>query len=662
MNIIITDINNKIGATQTSKLWGGYTNANINKQRLNGQTYKLSNTMTQKDLQKNIMKSMKLEKGYNYMVTSIFKYGFRAGQMFNSENYNDKEIIYNIGKEYKEMIENEGKSLNENIQYFTLYKYKVNSNKGGDDYHNDCLYYALQRSVNVMPKEIKTRIKLKKFLGIERCEKICISDISKIEELFIKQQKTSINITGEYNYDSKHTDMSQNIQLCLKNEQYTIKNNENKNGFKIRPNYNVFFPKGKNKIEIYMYYNVEDDSNIIYNGEYRNISTKTLKQMERDDNIMFNSKNIRITKIKKMINNSDKLTYIKETIKQEYDEYLLLCDEMKEKTNGIVNIYKYRSIKYCALDFLRMKSKKVKNPEKISKQEAEYLNNSFFGGFQYYQEYEHLNAVCLDINSSYSNVMTRKFMIPICAPIFHYYEHTQKYFKFGVYRCKIINNTGKNLRYVVSEQNQRQHFTHIYLNTCINLGLDIEMIKDNEYNAMIYDESKLIKSNDLFGEYVNYFFNLKKEGVKSAKAFLNVLYGALAQKQKIFKTGNVNKQLDIDTEYIDLNHVYSISKDIDNPNIEPITMFEYIKKEFYYVLPYARISPFISANSYKLLTEQIIKIENPKDILRIHTDSITLSNSEQYLNKFKISDKVGDWKLEKQGNISIKGMNKFKWK
>ena len=40
------------------------------------------------------------------------------------------------------MIENEGKSLNENIQYFTLYKYKVNSNKGGDDYHNDCLYYA----------------------------------------------------------------------------------------------------------------------------------------------------------------------------------------------------------------------------------------------------------------------------------------------------------------------------------------------------------------------------------------------------------------------------------------------------------------------------------------------------------------------------------------
>ena len=99
MNTITTDINNKIGATQTSKLWGGYTNANINKQRLNGQTYKLSNTMTQKDLQKNIMKSMKLEKGYNYMVTSIFKYGFRAGQMFNSENYNDKEIIYNIGKE-----------------------------------------------------------------------------------------------------------------------------------------------------------------------------------------------------------------------------------------------------------------------------------------------------------------------------------------------------------------------------------------------------------------------------------------------------------------------------------------------------------------------------------------------------------------------------------
>ena len=284
------------------------------------------------------------------------------------------------------------------------------------------------------------------------------------------------------------------------------------------------------------------------------------------------------------------------------------------------------------------------------------------GGFQFYQECNNMDAVCSDINSSYANIMNRNFKIAMTKPQFIHYEHDNtKYFKYGLYRCKIINNTNNNLRYKVNTNHTRTIFNHVYLNTCINMGLTIEMINDNEYNAMIYDESKNIKCSDLFGKYVDYFYELKKKGIKSAKPFLNVLYGALSQKNRCYKKSKPNKIIELDTTKHDIEQLFFAFKDMDDENKQPNLNVEYVKKDNYYTMPYARISPIISANSYKLLVEQIDKLNCPDDILRIHTDSITLKNYNNHKNKFKYSLNCGEWKIEKQGKLTIEGINNFEW-
>lgn len=659
MNSVKNEITPQFNDVQINKKWGGYCHANINGQELHAQNYKIPLGIPYMVLQQQLKDTMQLETGYDYMICVFYRYGPRCGEMFDITNYKSSDIVYNIYKEY-----DASKEINDTVKYVTLYKCKKTKAHGGGRYrdiHNDCLFHALNEA-GFLPNEISTKIGLKRYLGLNRDDKIPIELIEKIEELYLKHD-TTINVTGEYQYNSKFT-KPKNIQLCLKKEHYTLKNNEDKNGFKYNPKgYNIFFSTPRTQEQVYLYCDYDIDEVLIYNGSFSQINRKTLSNMKREDNIMIDSNNVRKKMMKDKTEN-EIYEYLCNTLQEERTELINSYNEMFNVTNGEVNLYKYRNIKFCALEMLRMKSKQCQYPEEIEKREAEWINESYMGGFQFYRECENIQATCSDINSSYPNIMQRNFNIPMTKPNFIHYTHETKFFKDGVYRCRIINNTNKTndeLRYKININHKRTKFNHIYLNTCIEMGLTIEMINDNEHNAMVYDTTKNIKCCDLFGKYVEYFYDLKKRGVKSSKLFLNILYGALSQKNRSYKKAKPNKIINIDTTKHEIENMYFDFKHLDNEHKISSLNIDYIKKEHYYTLPYARISTIISANSYKLLVQQINKISCPEDILRIHTDSITLKNYDNHKDKFKYSTNLGEWKLEKQGLLTVRNLNDFEW-
>ena len=209
-----------------------------------------------------------------------------------------------------------------------------------------------------MPKEFLTPIALKRYLNLDRNDKISIEHIEKIEEVYLKHD-TTINITGEYKYDSKFI-KPKNIKLSLKNEHYTLLNNENKTGYKYNPKgYNIFFTTPRTKQQVYLITDYDIDQILIYNGNYEIVNRKKLNEMKRNDNIMINSKEIKISEMKNKTQNEIYI-YMQNTLKEERDQLINNYDEMFNESKGEINLYKYRNLKYCSLDMLRMMSKQCK--------------------------------------------------------------------------------------------------------------------------------------------------------------------------------------------------------------------------------------------------------------------------------------------------------------
>ena len=66
------------------------------------------------------------------------------------------------------------------------------------------------------------------------------------------------------------------------------------------------------------------------------------------------------------------------------------------------------------------------------------------------------------------------------------------------------------------------------------LGFTMELIEDGQANALIYSSDKCMKAHDhqIFGDYVEKLFSLKKANVPKAKELLNMLWGSLSEKNK----------------------------------------------------------------------------------------------------------------------------------
>jgi hypothetical protein len=315
------------------------------------------------------------------------------------------------------------------------------------------------------------------------------------------------------------------------------------------------------------------------------------------------------------------------------------ADKLKKLTDGKINLFRTGSVAKTSLQ-LFYDTCNPPEPETIEPYEVDILEEcrgALIWGNKYIGK-----AYKYDICSEYPSLMaSAQHKYPTGKGDLKTFTKQEfdelKFYQFGLYHVKV-----HNINYKVFKKNHKNWYTHSDLNFAKNkLNLKIELIEDDEPNALLYDSSKLISGNKLFGPFVDYLFKLKKDH-KECKKYLNALWGALTQTNIL----TVNS----DTIYAG-KEIMSITPD-ENGNLSFDT---YIKSKFY-ENNYARIKPFMM--SYGRLKIANIILTNLDSVIRVHTDGIICTKP---ITNVKLDNNLGDLKYEGSANCNIINANTYYW-
>jgi len=428
---------------------------------------------------------------------------------------------------------------------------------------------------------------------------------------------------------------------------------------KLKLNIHIEGYKSPNKYYRDAYLKLSDGEYIVQKMKKSNELLKTLPNLHKhtketmilykkiDDKIIsYNGKTFTKNLNFKTITTDKKHFYIRihasEKLKDVYEKTIEEYDNIKDISNGFIDMYKlwgrYSNASKYAFHCLN----NCRTPEKITEQEAEWIENAMLGGLMYSEKGKYKKAVSLDINSMYPYLMTLQFGIPMTQGEFKKLDKLSDVFQYGIYRCKIEDPNKENI-YKCFRFN-KNYYTHFDLTNAKELGLKISLIQDGKANFLHYPKRLSMKL--MFKEYVDYFYNLKKQ-FKPFKKILNCLWGALYQKNT--KTYHINKNEKINIESDEFSIVPSL---YDGHIVETSN-----KSRF--KTSYARMAPFLT--SYGRLYMKRLMIPYINKIKRIHTDGFIITGDIP--KNITLSDELGGLKLENKGKCEISDkMNvKPKW-
>lgn len=160
--------------------------------------------------------------------------------------------------------------------------------------------------------------------------------------------------------------------------------------------------------------------------------------------------------------------------------------------------------------------------------------------------------------------------------------HAAKFLSYGIYRARIFHNEHSRK---VFKTNVHDYYTQYDIYLAKKLGMEIELIEDGRPNALTYSREKLVTGNILFKDYVSLLFDLKAKGFEGAKPILNILWGALCEKNTVdLKYNKKTKEL------------LDVGDDKELLLIRPINDDKVLTKVVYQTKPYkynfARLAPF----------------------------------------------------------------------
>lgn len=278
----------------------------------------------------------------------------------------------------------------------------------------------------------------------------------------------------------------------------------------------------------------------------------------------------------------------------------------------------------------------------LSEKEDQWLYKYYHvgGGAWVYHEKEY-EGEChtIDRNSSYPSHYDSSMLTPIGQPTFstlktsdldRYYDTLK--FDYGIYRATITNPNNTNYAKYFKLRCDNM-YSHSDLLHAQDIGLKIDLIDDNEVNAMIYDKSVLVKSTKMFHEYVQYFYDLKKRDVKIAKDFLNVFSGAMSKQNKQYKRTSPTKIIEINNK-----DVFNMERRYDEH------LVSYMPNNAHFKYALARHTIFC-VNKMKIYLQKLV-IKYESKVVRCHTDSLTF-NCVDPISEFKIGKSLSQWKIEK---------------
>jgi hypothetical protein len=216
-----------------------------------------------------------------------------------------------------------------------------------------------------------------------------------------------------------------------------------------------------------------------------------------------------------------------------------------------------------------------------------------------------------------------------------------EFFYFGMYHVKVINPN----RFIFSN-NPNNWYTHTDLNFAKKLKYKLELIEDDQPNCLFYSKDKQKNGREIFGKFVNYLFELKQQGHKDIKAYLNALWGALTQTNKSYRHDEVYANKEVLT-------LMPMGDDINFDGLK----IGVVNKDNFYETDFARIKPFLL--SYGRCKTANIIMNNLDNIVRVHTDGIILKRPID--KNQKLGNGLGDLKYEGCSYCEILNSNNYIW-
>ena len=333
---------------------------------------------------------------------------------------------------------------------------------------------------------------------------------------------------------------------------------------------------------------------------------------------------------------------MKKTMKEFYSELIEVVEALKKETNGTINMYKTGRFTKTALDYYYRKcfDKKL-NIEDITFEEAQWIENASTGALMIAKKYKG-KAYSYDFISFYSSIMKdNKMLFPIKQGEFKTLTREEfnklEFFQYGIYRVKISKSDDWNINRCF-RFNPKQYYTQIDLRLAKQLKLEIEIIEDESPNFLHYSREKLVSGKDLFGEYINYFYELKKRNILGAKLLLNCLWGALCECNLIKVKFDLKKGLKLKQEK-EILDITTLSNNVMLAHI--------VNKNKYFEYNLARIKCFILAKSRFTLSNAI----------QPHIDNLVFSHTDSIISKEKLNIKPGT----KIGELKYEGFNENFW-
>jgi len=346
-------------------------------------------------------------KGVNgkMMITTLYgDLGWRSGEL---RDIGEDVYLYDPDDYY----DNNNIEKPKNIKSFYMFIKLGNKAQGGNDKHNDCLYNCLEKYIFDLERYFKSPADLKKFLKLNRDDKIPVSCLDKIEE---KLKTYQINVRGEY-IRSSTVKTHKQINLILSNEHFEVEKS-NKRSLTPYIKFNEKKPLLYDKLTFEGFDGVKkwiltkkEKNSIIYNHNSEYILINREEQRDENNNV------------------------IQITIEEEYKELIDIIEELKRETKGLINLYKTGSYKYAALDLFDRFNKHL-NAEDILQDEAYWINQSSFSALIWAEEYEG-EMYKYDMVSYYSyliTLFTNRF--PLKRGDFNIIDDLSEILEFGIYR------------------------------------------------------------------------------------------------------------------------------------------------------------------------------------------------------------------------------------
>ena len=472
------------------------------------------------------------------------------------------------------------------FKQFAIFIIPAYGKKGGcSGLYNECLFDCLYQ---ILQKDLpwKCDKELKQFLGLKINEKVHLDLIKKVET---KLPKHKINVSGDHIYTSvkksPHT-----IEIKLLQGHYSLKNKPLiQKGIAYEEKAPMIYQRDEYKYKVFDGLKIKTISFETFKNIRQNPRTSSYVLIHCDENL---------------------------TLEQTFTNFVVDADKLKIETNGLINLYKTGSNLKTAMKLFYDMNKSLV-PDTINQDEMFWIESSKCGPLIWCEQYEG-ECYKYDYVSNYPSIMAdSKMLFPIRRGTFHMMTDKEfdelKFFPIGIYRCEVTVTKPKLFR-----ENPKNYYTHIDLTRAKELGFSIELTQDKTPNALLYTRDQVIQGHYLFGDFVDVLFKLKKNGMKRAKGILNILWGALSQKNEM--TLIIDESDDEPSTIEEDRTIMSI-----NPLNEKKTIVKFVKNDYAYETPYARIAPFLLAKGRVKISKAIVEAEgstNIKNIKRVHTDSM----------------------------------------